>query len=171
MQLRIDQRFTCDTEQLHALLLDPAFTTARAEAEGARDIQVSLQPEADGVTLTVRREVPAQLEGELPALLRRFVRDWYRGEQSEHWRGLAGGTYQGQIRIAVEGLPVRIEGELEVRAYGQGSQLRGELRVHSPLPLVGNRLAELVGSDVQRKIAQQAAFTRQWLNVRRPLPA
>lgn len=137
-------------------LSDPAFLLAKYEAVGARDVKVTDCTVADD---SVRIEVVRVIESQVPAFASRFVSPTNTVRQSDEWT-FEGTRWSGRWRVDVMGVPIALEGTMDLRAESSGCvhRIQGEARVS--IPFVGARIAVFVADDARRALEREAEVNR-----------
>ncbi|MBU6950938.1 MULTISPECIES: DUF2505 domain-containing protein [unclassified Hahella] len=126
---------------------------------GSRNIDIRQCEQTDSaLDLKIIREVPA----EAPAMLRKFISEWNRVTQEEHWRENAG-EYRAQVKVDIQGVPVSINGEMRLYSEGEGSVHEVTLNFECRVPLVGKKLAEFVAAKSQETMQNEFAFVADYL--------
>ena len=96
----------------------------------------------------------------VPGFAKRFLAPMNDVEQRDHWNAPGpDGARTGTWEVTARGVPVSVGGTLRLAPDGRGAtvvEIDGEVR--SSVPLVGGKLADLVGGDVTRTIEGEEAF-------------
>jgi hypothetical protein len=154
MKITRTDRYAQDVETLFRAFITPDDIVRRYEGMGARGVEVrECKERSGGWRVVVRREMPA----EVPSALKRFVQPWNEVVQTDEWKS------QGAERVArltadVKGVPVNISGRIALRARDGGSEIDVALEVGSGIPLIGRKLAQFVGENVERTLDQERDF-------------
>ena len=144
-----------DAAALYAQFTDADAVTAKHEALGARNIRIVEWSVRDaGATLVFRREVPI----DVPGFLKRFLQPWNTVTQRETWEVEDVGLYHADVSVEILGVPVRIEGTLDLGSTDGGCVNDVALSVASSVPLVGAKLAEFVAGDSRRLIEAEYRY-------------
>ena len=152
MEIRRDHEYAHSTETLFALFTDAKEIKAKQKALGARKIRVEeCERDDDGAVVTFVRELPA----EVPGVLSKFLQPWNTVEQAEEWRDCGDGVYEADLEIDISNVPVTIEGTLKLEPADDGCVNHVRLRVNCGIPFVGKTLADFVGKDCKRLIANE----------------
>jgi hypothetical protein len=119
---------------------------------GARNINVeTCKLTKTSLVMVVNREIPVNA----PSLLKKFLGEWNLAHQEEHWKGIAGKSYQGNFKIGIKGVPVTITGKMVLTGDAKGCTNDVTLTIESGIPLLGKKLAEFVGqtsvAEMQRE--------------------
>jgi hypothetical protein len=143
-------------------MTDPGILAEKYEALGHRNVEVAGEGDADGsFTVTSRRDVPM----DVPGFAKRFLSPMNTVEQTDRWTAPSeDGSRDGTWQVTARGVPVSVGGTLRIVAVDDGStvvEVAGE--VTSSIPLVGGKLADFVGGDVQRTLAAEEEFNDRHL--------
>ncbi|MEO1596539.1 MAG: DUF2505 domain-containing protein [Pseudomonadota bacterium] len=144
-----------DAATLYAHFTDSEAVKAKHEALGARNVTiVEWSTDDTGATLVFRREVPI----EVPGFLKRFLQPWNTVTQREAWRIEDVGLYHADVSVDLLGVPVRIEGTLDIGSTESGCVNDIALSVASSVPLLGAKLADFVAGDSGRLIEAEYRY-------------
>ena len=161
MKVRRDHEYAHGTDAVYALFTDAAEIEAKQEALGARNIRIEeCESDGDGAVVRFVRELPA----DVPGILKKFLQPWNTVEQSEEWRSVDGGVYKANLAIDITGVPVTITGTLELRPTDDGCVNHVRMTVDCGIPFVGKTLAEFVGKDCKRIVAEEYIFISERLS-------
>ena len=152
MEVRDQHNYTQDVDTVFKHFCNSAKVLEKHEALGARNIDL-IQFDADETSLNViiEREVPA----DVPKAMKKFLGDWNKVKQTEAWTGTPGEGYKCDISIEIHGVPVTIKGSMELSAEGDGCANNIFLDVKCGIPLVGKKLAEMVGSHSKGSMQEE----------------
>ena len=146
---------------MFALFTDREAICAKQEALGARNIRVEeCETSADGAVVSFVRELPA----DVPGLLSKFLQPWNTVEQTERWTCYADDVYQAELDIDIAGVPVTIEGTLELEPLDEGCVNHVRMTIDCGIPFVGKTLAEFVAIDCKRLIADEYDYISERLD-------
>ena len=155
IKLHRDHEYAHGTDAVYALFTDETEIKAKQKALGARKIRiVQCERDEDGAVVQVVRELPA----DVPGILKKFLQPWNTVEQSEEWQPGADGVYTADIAIDITGVPVTIEGTLELEPTDEGCVNHVNLEIDSGIPFVGKTLAEFVVKDCKRIIRDEYEY-------------
>ena len=159
MKVKAKHKYPVSPDVVYKAFTDPEFYVDKFEGCGARNVEVEKSSKkGKKFSISISREVPAQA----PALLKKFIGDWNTLEQSESWKA-DGDEFVNELKIKSPGVPVRIEGSMNLRPQGKGSINEVELDVTCSIPLVGRALAEFIGSDAERTLEAEYKFIKGYL--------
>ena len=146
---------------MYALFTDRKAIHAKQEALGARNIRVEeCETSPDGAVVSFVRELPA----DVPGLLSKFLQPWNTVEQTERWTCYADDVYQAELEIDIAGVPVTIEGTLELEPLDEGCVNHVRMTIECGIPFVGKTLAEFVAIDCKRLIADEYDYISERLD-------
>ena len=160
MKIRRDHEYVHDLEDVYALFTDAAEIEAKQEALGARGISIEeCESFEDGADVRFVRELPA----DVPGILTKFLQPWNTVRQSERWWCRDDGCYEADLEIEIANVPVTISGTLELEPLEEGCVNHVRMTVDCGIPLVGKTLAEFVGKDCKRLIAEEYQYLTERL--------
>lgn len=166
MRLQARHDYDIDPGEVFAVLCDPAFLRAKLEARGDTAVEVlECGPGPGGYRIVTRRMVAI----DVPGFAKRFLRPSNAVTQTDVWSEAdSGGSRTGTWRVEASGVPVTMAGTMTL-AGGPGHSVEDiDGEVSSPVPLVGGRLATLVGRAASDNLDAEHAFTRRWLAAHTP---
>jgi hypothetical protein len=166
--MRLQARHDYDAEpgEVFAMLTDEAFLRAKLADRGDTAVEVlESGPVPGGFRIVTRRTVAL----EVPGFAKRFLRPTNTVTQTDAWSDPDGdGSRTGTWRVEASGVPVTMTGTMTLTG-GPGRSVEDiDGEVSSPVPLVGGRLATLVGRTAAENLAAEHAFARRWLAARLP---
>ena len=160
MKIRRDHEYAHDLEVVYALFIDAAEVEEKQEALGARSISIEeCEIYDDGADVRFVRELPA----DVPGILAKFLQPWNTVTQSEQWRSNDDGGYGADLEIEIANVPVAISGTLELVPLENGCVNHIRMTVDCGIPFVGKTLAEFVGKDCKRLIAEEYQYLTERL--------
>ena len=161
MKVRRDHEYSHGTDAVFDLFTDAEEIAAKQEALGARDIRVEeCDRDDDGAVVRFVRELPA----DVPGILKKFLQPWNTVEQSEEWRACGGDVYKASLAIDIANVPVTIKGTLELKPTNDGCINHIRMTIDCGIPFVGKTLAEFVGKDCKRIIADEYEYISERLS-------
>lgn len=100
---------------------------------------------SDGLRIRILKQVPIQME-KLPRLLKPFLTPVMPFYSEFFWPGHQPGlcrtSAKGEYRLWIGKVPLRVDGMLEVRGGGDGSEQTLRAEITSRIPLMGNAMLE-----------------------------
>ena len=152
MEVRDQHSYTQDVDTVFKHFCDSEKVQSKHQALGARNIKLA-QFDANETSLNViiEREVPA----DVPKAMKKFLGDWNLVRQTETWTGTPGDGYNCKIVIDIHGVPVTIEGSMELKPEGEGCVNSVYLEIKCGIPLVGKKLADLVGGQSRKSMREE----------------
>lgn len=139
-------------DDVAAMLLTPAFReTVCAADKHALGADVTL----DGTTITIDQR---QSVGNIPGFAKKFVGDELRIVQEERWQGP-----RADVTVTIPGKPGHITGTATLTRDGDGVREQVELDVEVKIPLVGGKIAALIGDQLRDVLAREQRLGLQWL--------
>ncbi len=152
MEVRDQHSYTQNVDTVFKHFCDSEKVQSKHEALGAKNINLA-QFDASEASLNViiEREVPA----DVPKAMKKFLGDWNLVKQTEAWTGTPGEGYNCKIEIDIHGVPVTIKGTMELSPEGEGCVNSVFLDIKCGIPLVGKKLADLVGSQSKKSMREE----------------
>ena len=145
--------YTQNVDAVFKHFADSEQVTSKHNALGAKNINL-IAFDATNTSLEVifEREVPT----DVPKAMKKFLGEWNHVKQTESWSGTQGKGYKCDIKIEIQGVPVSIGGTLELVPEGDGCVNNINISINCGIPLVGKKLAEVVGS--QSKVSMEEEY-------------
>jgi len=157
MRFSHEMRYDRSPEQVHAMLMEPAFREAVCEAATAT-IRYDVDVTATGDEATVRVE-QWQPATHIPSFARKFVGDEIEIRQTETWSDPSGAS----LVVEIPGKPGRLTGTITLAADGDGTveTVSGELKVG--IPMVGGKLEKMISDLLVVALRSEERVGRSWL--------
>lgn len=137
--------------EVAVLLQDPVFLRYRSEAAGERNVDVSVQPEQDGVRVTVSRDKTM----DVPAFARIAVGNASRAVESTLWKQ-DGERFTAEYTIDVSGLPVKVQGRSTLAPSAKGCKYSSTFESTARIPLIGGRIENLMADRLVEQLLANA---------------
>jgi hypothetical protein len=149
-------RYAATPEQVRAMLLDPAFRERVCQAQKSADHRVELREERDVTVVEVHR---TQSMAGAPAAATKVVGSTIRLVQRERWTG----PDSAELEMEIPGKPGHLRGAVRLRATAGGCEqhVTGEAKVS--IPLVGDKLEQLVTQLLTKALVREAEVGQAWL--------
>lgn len=161
MRVSFDTRYPADPDTVvdHRLREDFLAEVARRTGALTHEVEVTIGDGGTGRSL-VRRRVPTT---DFPDVARRFVGDTLVIVEEVEWATRDGRTRSATARMHAEGMPVQLDGRIELHPAPEGSveMVTGEIRAR--VPLVGGRIEKAIEPALREGLALQADTLRDWL--------
>ena len=155
MKVRRDHEYAHGTDAVFDLFTDAGEIEAKQEALGARNIRIEeCDRDDDGAVVRFVREMPA----DVPGILKKFLQPWNTIEQSEEWQTCEDGVYEADLAIDIRGVPVTVEGTLQLQPTDEGCVNHVRMTVECGIPFVGKTLAEFVAKDCKRIVREEYEY-------------
>ena len=156
MLLRHEIVYDAPLADVFAMLSDPMFRQAAAEATGVISAEVDITPSGEGISVRIDQVQPT--EG-VPGFAKRFAGETTRAVQTEEWSSPAGGT----ISIETPGKPTSINGTLSLTESGGRTTETLEAEVKVKVPLIGGKLESLMADLVAAGMDKEQTAGAAWL--------
>ncbi|MCW2808068.1 MAG: hypothetical protein JWQ93_2023 [Marmoricola sp.] len=156
MKLRHEISYDAPLAHVFAMLADPAFRQASADAMGVISVEVSITPKGEGMSVRIDQVQPT--EG-VPAFARTFAGETTRAVQSEEWSFPQGGT----ITIETPGKPSSTRGTLALTESGGRTTETLDVEVKVKVPLLAGKLESLMAELITRGMDKEQVTGAAWL--------
>ena len=158
--------YSAPADVVYAALTSPDVVVAMYEALGHSDVRVIEHSECAGITsLRTRRGVVM----DVPLFAKRFFDPVNVVDQHDEWDPpMPDGSRWGIWQVSARGVPVTAGGQMRLgpTADGCGTVVEMTGEVTCPMPIVGSRIATLVGDEVERTMHATEAFVEGYLEER-----
>lgn len=156
MQLRHEIVYDAPLADVFAMLSDPMFRQAAADATGVISADISITPNGDGISVRIDQVQPT--EG-VPGFAKKFAGETTRAVQTEEWSSPSGGT----ISIETPGKPTSIKGTLTLSESGGRTTETMDAEVKAKVPLIGGKLESVMAGLVAAGMDKEQAAGAAWL--------
>lgn len=153
---RHELRYDAAPEVVHAMLADRVFREKVCVAMATISHEVTIDRRGEG--MSVRIDMLQNTQG-IPAVAKRIVGDKTRVVQSEEWRS----PTAAELLVEIPGRPGSLTGTISLAADGSGSVevVEGDLEV--AIPVIGGKLAKLIGNLLDDALDTEQEVGRSWL--------
>lgn len=159
MKVIAKHQYTAPVEDIYRFFSAETNVTDKYAALGSRKFRIkSLTTGPEIMSIDSRREVP--VGDAIPVILKTFTGEWNRVRQREIWRKNSDGSYSCKLRIDVDGMPVKISGNMTLQPEKGGCVNIVDIEISSRVPLVGKALAEFVARNTQQQIEIEYQYIR-----------
>ncbi len=155
MKLRHELTFDATTDEVLAMLTDPANWDKVPVATEAISSKASVETSGGSTTVVVDQ---LQKVVGVPGFAKKFVGDSTRAITTQVWTGSTA-TYV----VDTPGKPTTMKGSLSLSAKGSGSALVYDLDVKASVPLIGGKLESLVVDLFTEGLGKEQATGNAWL--------
>ena len=142
-----------------AMLIDPDYVRARAEATGGADVEATVTEHDGTVEIVNSRTVVA----DLPSFARSMVGESLRITETHTWGPEADGAREGTFEVAFGSVPVLVRGRLRLVADGAGAIASLDGQIKATVPLVGRKVEQLVHDQVAAALVIEQELGASWL--------
>ncbi len=152
MKIVAKHEYPCTSKELYELFTSDGFHVDKFTACGARNIDVLETDKGDDTfSITVEREVPA----DVPGLLKSLIGEWNTVTQTEEWEDVGDDEYICDFAVGTEGVPADISGTMNIVATKKGSVNHVEMEITSSVPLLGKKLAKFIAKDAEKTLDKE----------------
>ncbi len=161
MQLRETIEYDAPPEQVFAMLCDQAWREQVCEATHALHWNVRIEAVDGGATVTVVREVRAQV----PAAVRAMVGDTIEIVATEAWGPAGGdGSRTADLQVQISRQPAGMTGNLRLEPVGGGGTretLVGDVKVN--VPFFGRTIEPEIAKAIRAALVVEGTMGRAYL--------
>ena len=149
-------RYEAPASDVHAMLADESFREQVAEAGGAYERHVRIEPHGAGMTVVVDQK---QHDHNIPSFAKRIVGDAIHIVQREQW---SDDTY-ATLDVTIPGKPGHMKGTIELADDGGSTveTVEAEIKVH--VPLVAGKLEKLIANLLEAALDSEQRVGEKWL--------
>ena len=169
MRIRHQNRYPVAADALYGVFTDRAYYEDYYGRAGGRHEFIEFGPAHGRFVINVRRFMRMKPGAQVPAIARKFVREENVLHIVMDWRQGEHGIHHGTYRYAIEGVPVEISGQSFIEPAGDGCVHRIEAEVKCSIPLVGGKIAAMVGERAEKSRQKDYEAVMAWLGSRQSL--
>lgn len=162
MELNVTHRYDHPADEVFAVLTSFEAVKAKYEALGHSDVTLVSRDEAadGGVTVVTHRIVPL----DVPGFAKKVLSPKNSVTQTDRWSGPdTGGVRTGTFTVEAKGVPVSIGGTLRLAPAAEGCTNTITATITCKVPLIGGKIADLVGGDTKKAVTHEEIWTREHL--------
>ena len=162
MRVTTQEQLNGTVDQVHALLVDPAFQEAKCTATTDNGVYtVNVSGGADGHRVRTERQLPS--DG-LPDMARSFVGDHLTVIEVLDWSGPSpDGSRASLVEIHVKGAPLTMKGTVRLLPAGTSTLEVIEADLKANVPFIGGKLERAAADPINAAIRIEVALLREWL--------
>lgn len=161
MHLALTHHFDRSLDELWAMIADPEAHVAKYRHMGHRDVEVLRTAQGDG---WIEIAIVRQVDVEVPAVAKRFIHPANTVTSEDRWERHADGAITGRSDVGIRGVPVASVGSSRLVAGGSGAcDQTIELALDVKVPVVGERVAKAMRSQLEAQIRAEFAASEDWL--------
>ena len=138
---------------------DRAYFERKYKELGFSNIEV-LECTNDGKKFRIKARYSAPLDAPLPDFAKKFLAATNVITQSDTWDL---GKKTGRLEAEIRGVPVKVGADMKLADEGAGSANTLKWNLSCGIPLLGGKLEQIVGSDIQSKSKADVARSREIL--------
>ena len=154
-----EHHYTIDAEVLSSFFTEESKVAAKYVKLGNKNYRLkSAEQSGSELHIDARHEAPAG--SEVPAALKKFAGEYNKVRQREIWADKGDGSKTCQLRIDLDGVPVKIKGEMVITPTEQGCVNNVTMEVSCGLPLIGKMAAEFVGKSIQAHMEEEYNYIK-----------
>ncbi len=154
MKKEIRLEFAQSLEEIFAAYTDADFVKRKAEALGARHVEVHISKTDAGTQVVIEKEVPA----EVPAFLQAFAGAYNKMTQTELWTKNDDGTATGQMQIDIPNAPIKIKSQMFLQQTEDGCTAETVTEVSNSIPFLGRKVNAFLLETAEKNIEKEFWF-------------
>ncbi len=157
-------RYHAPIDAVLEMLTDEEYVTTKALAMGALEHDVTIEQSAGGVTINLRRVLPAMV----PDNVRKFVGETITVVQTDIWSPSEGdGTHDGTLKAHIDKAPVSIAGSMRLFHHEDGGTLHEvDAKIKARIPMMGSKIEKAVAHVLFMAIRKEEQVAESWLSER-----
>jgi len=165
------QDYPLPAQQLLAVLTDRHFFEARHVMSGVTDFHFdAFGEQADGFLIRILRDVKITSD-KVPAFAKRFLGSNNTLVQEFLWTERNVLPYRARYRFSLGSVPVEVRGDVTITERNGQAQQHLLIQVHSTVPLIGKKLAAMVGERVEDALNSDYRATLRYLREKALIPS
>lgn len=159
MRLLHEISYDASLADVFAMLSDPGFRHASADAMGVTSADVSISPKGEGISVRIDQVQPT---AGVPGFAKKFTGETTRAVQTEDWSSPTGGT----ITIETPGKPTHVNGTISLTESGGRTTETLDVEVKVKVPLIGGKLEKVMAGLVSKGLDNEHTAGVAWLEGR-----
>ena len=159
--MQFNEKHTFDKPAATVLKMfsDRAYFEKKYAALGYKNVEV-LEHAADAKRFRIKVRYSAPNSAPVPDFAKKFLGENNIVTQSDTW-DLEKKT--GRLEAEIKGVPVKVAADMKLADEGSGSTNTLKWNLSCGIPLLGGKLEQIVGSDIQSKAKTDLAKSREIL--------
>lgn len=159
MQFNDKHTFDKPAATVLKMFSDRAYFERKYKESGYKNIRV-LEHTVDAKKFRIKVQYEAPNSAPVPDFARKFLGENNLVTQSDTW-DLE--KKSGRLEAEIKGVPVKISADMKLADEGAGSANTLKWNLSCGIPLLGGKLEQIVGSDIQSKSKADVARSREIL--------
>lgn len=154
--------YPATVEQVHRAIREERYWLARLADSGADEVRLDgFEIGADGGVDVVTTQVLHA--SRLPNVIHQFHRGNLEIRRAETWTAISDGRAAATVAGSIAGAPVSLIGEGELAPSDVLSRLAFRATVDVQIPLVGRKLENFIGTQLEQLLINEQRFTTAWI--------
>lgn len=163
MKVEHEHVFPVAPETLLEVLTSRRYFEARFAMSGVDDFRFDAFDEtSEGLLIRVLRELEIRSD-KVPSFARRFLGRRYTLTQEFLWTQRRDLPYRARYRFKLGDIPVTVHGEMKITDQNGQAGQQYRVEVESSMPVIGNKLVQLVGERVDKALESDYRGTLRFL--------
>lgn len=157
--MKLKESFTypgTTVESVYAIITDQAFREEAADADGAIEKEISVEPnDKGGDTVTIVRTQPA----DMPDFIKKLTGETVKVKQTEVWTGPdADGNRTAAIKVSIIGQPAGMEGTATLDGSGADAAFNVDGDVKVSIPFIGKKIEPEIHKAITGSLRGEVAL-------------
>lgn len=154
--------YPATVEQVHRAMREERYWLARLADSGADEVRLDgFELGTDGGVDVVTTQVLHA--SRLPGVIHQFHRGDLEIRRAETWTTVSDGRAEATVAGSIAGAPVSLVGEGELAPSDALSRLAFRATVEVRIPLVGRKLENFIGTQLEQLLINEQRFTTAWI--------
>ncbi len=156
-KISAQHHYTISVGELYSFFSDETKRAQKYQQLGAQKYRLKRADKHQNILeLDARRQIP--IGDEVPSALRKFIKDYSSVRQRETWTVNDDGQYHCELRVDIDGMPVRVQGTMVLSPTVQGCMNELSLQVTSTLPIIGHLAVEFVAKNIEQQMENEYRY-------------
>lgn len=154
--------YPATVEQVHRAMRDEQYWLDRLAGSGADEVRLDgFELGTDGGVDVVTTQVLHA--SRLPGVIHQFHRGDLEIRRAETWTAISDGKAAATVAGNVAGAPVSLIGEGQLAPSDPLSRMAFRATVEVRIPLVGRKLENFIGTQLEQLLINEQRFTTAWI--------
>ncbi len=154
--------YPATVEQVHRAMRDEKYWLARLAESGADEVRLDgFEIGTDGGLDVVTTQVLHA--SRLPNVIHQFHHGDLEIRRAETWTAVSEGRAEATVAGSIAGAPVSLLGEGGLATSDAMSRLAFRVTVDVRIPLVGRKLENFIGTQLEQLLISEQRFTTTWI--------
>ena len=163
MEIIKSHKYNATTDAVLKKFCDRDYYMQKYKELGAQNPEI-LECGQDGDIFRIKTK--RGVKANVPSFAKKFLKEINIVTETDEWVLGDGATKEGSYTVSVEGAPISINGEIILRPHGSGEGCEHEVKaiIVVKIPLVGKKIAKLVGDDTSDSLDEEFAYNAKHIS-------